>query len=216
MEESQSFSFSQEGKVAQIVKPEKYSTFNTCFELFLFDLISMHIFSYLRPCESIDLLSTCRCLVSAESPWVVLLNLMKLRDIYDSPFCQKIGLNGHPRIFVVSVFKRIGYSCTCCYCPLDGPNGFFAYTSLCSDCSIKRFQTTNSGYYEGTIRFYVCGNHAITTTGYAFLTYPFWLSRDDAYKSVLTLCSPFELAYRTYEEKVRFIVLLDSNWLIIL
>jgi hypothetical protein len=116
------------------------------------------------------------------------------------------------RHLVLHAIRQLGFVCTRCSIPLDGINGLFACTNLCSTCSLRKFRWNNAPYVEGTIKFYLIGNQSITSTGKAFLTPPYWVqdSSDDVRtreEIVRKHGSVFELAQRIYEEKVRVTLL---------
>lgn len=71
----------------------------------------------------------------------------------------------YQRHLILHAIRQLGFNCTHCSIPLDGPHGLFACTNLCNPCALRKFRSNNEGYVEGTIRFYLSGNESIISKG---------------------------------------------------
>lgn len=174
--------------------------------ILMMDIICNSIFSYLTPADSIEFLHSNRETYYSYTAWSILLKMMQLEDIYYSEIPSKIGISSQ-RGLVIHAIRRLGYNCSSCYIPLNGINGLFACTNICNTCAIKIFKDNNCPFVDGIVRFYLCGQEALTTRGQAFLIHPYWLSTDDSYRRVIqTHGNAFNLAQAIYEEKVKILI----------
>ncbi len=177
----------------------------TLFLLLLSMGVCSNILSFLSPNEGIDLLTSHNTLIFSKSCWDDILELCQLKEFV--PRFERYFNTYHPRKFVVHAIRRLGYLCLKCYTPLNGPNGIFACTTLCSSCALKKFTLQKEPYVSATIRFYLCGEDTLTTSGKAVLIEPYWVSDDDNSGEMKQVHgSLLDLAQKIYEEKVVFAV----------
>lgn len=172
-------------------------------DILLVENILEKVFTFLRPLEAIRLLTSCRTLRHHEDCWNILVVMLGLLEIRGSDIARKYGLHQNRSLCTFSVLS-LGFNCIDCYRALDGKDGFFGFTSVCRMCSTNRFKLGHNAYVEASIRFYLLGDQALVSRGYAFLVFPYWLSIDDECGSIMdSTLTAFKYAVNLYEEKVK-------------
>jgi hypothetical protein len=186
---------------------KKSSTIPSSFILntLLIDSVLEKLLSYLKPPNAVNFLCCCRNTLHHDTGWKILLYFMNLWDFYQEKLIHQYP---HPKQVVTYSIYKLGFNCARCYKLLHGPDGFFAFSNMCRKCSILRLREEKSGYIESNIRFFLCGNMTISTKGYAFLTYPYWISVDDSFTEITSsIEESFQIAQNIVEEKVSYLAI---------
>lgn len=102
---------------------------------------------YLNSTDSLIFLSCHAYAYNLKSPWITLLTNLQLSSVFGKANFSVGVLSKVPRSIVQYCFYRLGYNCVRCSIPLTGPQGFFACTNLCNNCTLRAFQDAGSRTY---------------------------------------------------------------------
>ena len=123
-------------------------------EILLIDIIAANVFSFLCPADSLEVLFICKAAFESPILSFILLKFLGLEKYHRSEFVKReLGfISDNPRQLVVHAVRKLGFNCSVCYAPLEGPNGLFACTNTCTPCAVSKFKSIGAGYVEGTVR----------------------------------------------------------------
>lgn len=170
------------------------------------DCVCETLLSCLNVADGVSLLCSHPSLYNSPVPWSVLRNWTGVEAYipFMPPAILYRTIHTDRNAVMYSIVK-LGYNCIKCYRSLNGPNGFFACSNVCNRCAVQHFVRHNCPYVDGIIKFYLCGDDFVTTRGQAFVEAPYWISLDDAYKTVVRQHdNAFMLAQKIFEEKEFF------------
>ena len=129
------------------------TTKNKKLHILLIGEVFRSLSEYLYPTDSLNFLSCHSESYNLKSPWVAMYWNLGL------PLVCGVNLSSGTdyrtiRSFVLHSLCDLGYNCVQCCTPLIGPNGFFACTTLCTNCSIRCFKDSGSiAYVRGAVSF---------------------------------------------------------------